>query len=325
MLIPTFALVSALTLSSVDQTFVLQAQSACVAAVGKRPSLDGIVVQRLAAAPGDLPKLRISDRQSGGWLLAYYDAAGERAAYARAACLGAQLRLFAVELGRAASRRQWFSTVFTTKADYVAPPNQIVNRWTVPLTADGQLGEKGQLMIVLIMPHEQAHSFQGRAGAELPRWVGEGHAEWIGRKITWLLSPRAAQVSEESYERTLEASRQPVKLRSWGGVQVKREAIMRQVPVDERRKMEADPGYTAPLSGRSFSFGPGDVTSDEGNLKARYEASWRIFRDLETAHGQQAVQSWIAQLTARPGKVDGSTAVENAVDVLHEDLNRTLG
>jgi hypothetical protein len=325
MLIPTFALVGAAAFSDVDQKFVRHAQSACVAPVGKRPSLDGIVVARLAAAPGDLPKLRISDRHSGGWLLAYYDAAGERAAYARAACLGAQLRLFTVELGPAASRRQWFAAVFTTKANYVAPANQIVNRWTVPLTASGQLGEQGQSMIVSTIPHEQVHSFQGRAGAGLPRWVEEGHAEWIGRKITQLLSPSAAQASEEGSERLLEAGRQSVKLRSWGGVQVKREAIMRQVPVDERRKMEADPAYTAPLSGRSFSFGPADVISDESNLKARYEASWRIFRDLEAVHGQQAVQSWVAQLTARPGKVDGAKAVQNAVEVLHENLSETLG
>jgi hypothetical protein len=325
MLIMTFALASAATSPAIDQKFVRHAQSACVALVGKPPRLDDILVERLAATPGDLPKLRITDRQSGGWLLAYYDPAGEHAAYARAVCLGAQLRLVAVELGGATSPRQWLSTVFTTDADYVAPANQIVSRWTIPLEADGRLGERGQLMVVLTMPHEQTHSFQKRAGAELPRWIEEGHAEWVGRKISRLLSPDAALANEEHSAHVLEASRQPVALRSWGAMQVKREAIIRQVPPEERRKMEADTAYTAPLTGRSFSFGPGDVSSDETNVGPRYEASWRMFRDLEAAHGQPTVQSWVTQLTARPGKVDGATAIQEAGEVLHEDLNKRLG
>jgi hypothetical protein len=325
MLITTFALTSAVASPSIDPKFASQAQSACVAPVGKPSRLDDILVERLAAAPGDLPKLRITDQQSGGWLLAYYDPAGERAAYARAACLGAQLRLVAVELGEATSQRQWYSAVFTTDANYIAPANQIVPRWIIPLEADGRMGERGQSMIVLTMPHEQTHSFQKRAGAELPRWIEEGHAEWIGRKISRLLAPDAAQANEERSRHVLRASRQPVALRSWGAMRVKREAIMRQVPPEERRRMEADPAYTAPLTGRSFSFGPGDVTGDESNVGPRYEASWRTFRDLEAAHGQQAVQSWMTQLTARPGKVDGASAIQDADEVLHDDLNKRLG
>lgn len=324
MLIMTFALASAATSLTIDPKFVRNAQSACLAAIGNRPKLNDIRVERLAATPGDLPKLRITDRQSGGWLLAYYDRAGENAAYARAACLGAQLRMAALEVGGTPTPVQWYSTVFTTDPNYVAPANQTVTRWIIPLEADGRMGERGQSIVLLTMPHEQTHSFQRRAGAELPRWIEEGHAEWIGRKISRLLSPDAALASEARSGHVLEASRQPVALRSWGAMRVKREAIMRQVPPEERRKMQAEPTYTAPLTGRSFSFGPGDVASDESNVGPRYEASWRTFRDLEAAHGQSTVQSWITQLVTRPGKVDGATAIQDADKVLHDDLDKRL-
>jgi hypothetical protein len=325
MLIMTFALASAATVPALDQQFVAAAQSACAAPIDERPELKDISIEPLEAAPGDLPKLRITDRRSGGWLLAYYDAAGERVAYARAACLGAQLRLLATELGEVAPHQEWFSPVFTTNTNYVAPARQSVTRWTIPLEAGGRLAKQGQSMLVLTILHEQVHKFQKRAGTELPRWLEEGHAEWISRKVRRLLSPTAEQADEDVFRSAFEASTPPLALGSWGGMRVKREAIMRQVPPEERIKMEADPAYTAPLSGRSFSIGPDDVTSDESNLKARYEASWRLFRDIEAVHGQSAVQSWVAQLTARPGRVDGAAAISSAREALHEELSERLG
>jgi hypothetical protein len=316
---------ASVTAPAINQRFVDQAKAACAAPVGQRPRLAGIRIERLAADPGDLPKLRIIDQHSGSWMLAYYDPAGEQAAYARAACLGAQIRLLGDDLGGATAPIHWFSTVFTNDADYVAPPDQVVNRWKIPVEADGRLGEEAQSMIVLTMPHEQVHRFQTRAGAQVPRWVEEGHAEWISREVRQQLSPAANAADEQRFQNSLEASTQPVALGSWGAMRVKREAIMRQVPPEERRKMEADPAYTASLSGRSFSISPGDVTSDESNLKARYEGSWRLFRDLEASHGQAAVQSWVAELTSHPGKVDSDAAIRSAADVLHEDLNKRLG
>jgi len=310
---------------AINRGFVAHARGACAAPVGKRPQLAGIRVERSAADPGDLPRLRITDQQSGAWMLAYYDRGGEKAAYARAACLGAQLRLLAVELGEASAREQWFSAVFTANASYVAPPNQTVTRWKIEVEADGSLGNQAQSMIVLTMPHEQVHRFQKRAGAEVPRWFEEGHAEWISRKVTQRLSPDAAQADERRSQRLFEASTQPLALGSWGGMRVKREAIMRQVPPEERRKMEADSAYTAPLSDRSFRIGPDDVTSDESNLKPRYEGSWRVFRDLEALHGQAAVQSWALELTSRPGRVDAGRVIRSAADMLNEDLHRRLG
>lgn len=88
--------------------------------------------------------------------------------------------------------------------------------------------------------------------------------------------------------------------------------------------MEADPEYTAPLSGRSFSIGPGDMIGDESNLKARYEASWRMFRDLEQTHGTAAVQNWVTHLTSRPGRIERPEVVRSGDTLLHEELDRRL-
>lgn len=324
MLTLAFALAGVFSPPAVNPDFVHQAQRACAAPVAQQPKLPGIKIERLAAAAGDLAKLRITDQQSGGWLLAYYDASGERAAYARAACLGAQLRLLALELGDMPPQQQWFSTVFTTDSDYIAPPGETVNRWKIPLEADGSLGTQGQSMIVVTMPHEQVHRFQMRAGADVPRWVQEGHAEWISRKIKRQIAPTAAKQDEDQSTRGYDSASQPVALGNWGAIRVKREAILRQVPPEEQRKMHDDPAYTPPLSGRSFSVGPDDMISDESNLKARYEASWRLFRDLETAHGQGVVERWVAGLTSRAGRVDGDTTLRTANEVLHEDLSDRL-
>ena len=67
------------------------------------------------------------------------------------------------------------------------------------------------------------------------------------------------------------------------------------------------------------------MTSDESNLKARYEASWRIFREFEAAHGKWSVQKWVVHLTAQPGKVDGGTINKTAAEMLQENLNKALG
>jgi hypothetical protein len=95
MLMIAFGLAS-VTAPAIDQRFADQAKAACAAPVGQRPRLAGIRIERLAADPGDLPKLRIIDQRNGSWMLAYYDPAGEQAAYARAACLGASQRSVAL-------------------------------------------------------------------------------------------------------------------------------------------------------------------------------------------------------------------------------------
>ncbi|WP_260600243.1 hypothetical protein [Sphingomonas endolithica] len=327
MLTASFAMAGMVVHPLPEMKFVAEARVACAAPVGKRPKIKGIRIERVIASAGDLPKLRITDVESGGWMYAYYDATSERAAWARAACLGAQLRLLDAELSGARRSAQWYGAVFAAVAAYVPPASETVTRWHVPIRSDGALLEEGQDMVVLTMPHEQLHGFQMRAGAQGPRWFSEGHAEWLSRSVKQAIAPAAAQKDALGYEADLAAATMPVALESWGGLKIKREAIFRQVSKEERRKMEADLRYYPPMNARSFKFGPNDLTGDESDPsfnRARYEAAWRTFRDLEAAHGKAAVQRWVMNLTSQAGSVPATRIKEEAQSQMGEDLSARL-
>jgi hypothetical protein len=309
-----------------EMEFVAEARAACAAPVGERPKIKGIRIERVMASDRDLPKLRITDVASGGWMYAYYDATSERAAWARAACLGAQLRLLDIELSGARRNAQWYGAVFAA-GSYVSPSSETVTRWHVPVRSNGALLEDGQDMVVLTMPHEQVHGFQMRAGAQGPRWFSEGHAEWLSRFVKQAIAPAAARKDALKYEADLAAATMPVALGNWGGLKIKREAIFRQVSEAERRKMESDPHYYPPMDARSFKFGPNDLAGDESDpsfTRARYEAAWRTFHELAAAHGKATVQRWVVDLTSQPGRVSPTRVQDEARSEMNEDLSVRL-
>jgi hypothetical protein len=176
-------------------------------------------------------------------------------------------------------------------------------------------------MAVITMPHEQVHAFQKRAGARIPRWFEEGHAEWVSRKVKARLAPAAGQADARHYAEALAGSSTPVALGQWGGVSVKREAILRQASPADRRKMEADPSFIPP---GPYKIGPGDMTGDESNMTARYEAAWQVFAELEGRHGKPKVQAWVGELTAPGGRVTPERINETARLAFHEDLGVQL-
>ncbi len=301
--------------------FVAKGRAACAAPAGAHPGVPGITVEAVAARSGDLPYLHITDRESGGSMNAYYDPGAERAAWARASCLGAQIRLLHAETGGVWRNARWSSVVFTPRADYIPPRSASEERWRIATAPDGALTPAGQHMTVVVMPHEQVHGFQQRVGAQTPRWFHEGHAVWISRKVIAVLTPAEGRADAFKGARALEASTEPVALARWGGMQVKPEAILRQVSAEEREKIKADPHYTP---AGPFSFGPGDMVSDESNTPARYEAAWRVFASLEAAHGAARVESWAIDLTAKDGSVTGARVQETAAAAFGEDLGKRL-
>jgi len=307
-----------------SSAFVNQAKVACRAAVGQNPGVDGIRIANVAAQDRDLPFLRITDERSGGWMKLYYDPTSQRAAIARAACLGAQLRLLQAEIGGVWPNNQWSSVVMTTNASYTTPAGETITRWHVRTLPDGTLDEMAQKIIVITMPHEQVHRFQSRAGSVTPRWFHEGHAEWIGLKISTVIAPADARQREVEQAAALRSSTSPVALLQWGGIRVKRAAIMRQVTDIERGKMEADPKYNPPRSGQALVFGPNDLINDDGNEPARYQAAWQVFRDLETAHGKIKINQWVEEITLRAGRPDMSAIVATAKADLGDDLVKRL-
>jgi len=85
--------------------------------------------------------------------------------------------------------------------------------------------------------------------------------------------------------------------------------------------METDPDFEP---AGPFSFGPDDFESDESNMQARYEASWRIFRDMAAAHGAPALRNWVADVTSAPATVTTEELVVSAQTALDENLAERL-
>lgn len=299
--------------------FDVEARAACSATPGTLSNVSGVVVSSVPAQEGDLPALRIAHQPSGAWMLAYYDSSSESAARARADCLGAQLAYLHAFTGDDRIDGEWASVVFTADPEYAAPSG--ARRWKIATGVEGSITEATSEFLLVTLPHEQVHHFQKRNGAETPRWFHEGHAEWVGRKVSERISPDRAAWDAQEGAMALRASNEPVALQKWGGIQVKREAIVRQVGPEDRRRMETDPSYmpTAPLA-----FGPDDIVSDESNLSARYEAAWVVFRDLEAARGADAVKQWVNQVTDQVGKISNDAILKDAARYTGADLTERL-
>lgn len=296
----------------------------CHAPIGARPNLPGIVLEDQLATPGDLPAIRVISTSTGAHMLVYYDAISEPAARARAACFGAQLALLEREVGDDRRDAEWDSVVFTTADDY-APPrgDNVVTRWVILTTEQGQLSEAAERLILSTMPHEQMHEYQTRAGAKLPRWFSEGHATWVGLKVLAQLDPSRAVVERLKRENDLAASTQSLMLGEWGGLQPKPEAILRQLSPEDRIRFLNDPTFKAQ---GAFTFGPDDMIGDESNSLARYGAAWKIFLGLEERHGAVAVHAWVSEMTqtGTTTRLSSATVAASIQSRFNEDITPLL-
>ncbi|TLX22839.1 hypothetical protein [Thermomonas fusca] len=301
-----------------DAAMRVQLREACAAEVGTKPKVDGVEV-RLQPPPrdGDLSSLRVSHLRTGAWMTVFYDTVSADVAWARAACLGGQIGLLAEATADNRRGARWFSVAFTSDAGYLPPRDGSDTRWVVATSPDGRLPEASQRKLLVVIPHEQVHAYQKRAGAQTPRWFHEGHAEWFGRKISQEVAPQVAKEDADRSEAALGASEVPVALKRWGGVRVKREAILRQVSEQDRKRMETDPGYSP---AGPFSFGPDDMESDESNTAARYQAAWALFHDLEKAHGTAAVLAWVEAVTRAGETLTSDQIVASANAALGGDM-----
>lgn len=305
-----------------DTAKQVQLREACSADVGTRPEVDGVEVRLLPPSQDDhLSGLRVSHVRTGAWMTVFYDAVSADAAWARAACLGGQIGLLAEATADARKDARWFSVAFTSDAGYLPPRDGSDTRWVVATLPDGRLPEASQRKLLVVIPHEQVHAYQKRAGTQTPRWFHEGHAEWLGRKISREIAPQVAEEDAGRSDAALRASEVPVALKRWGGVRVKREAILRQVSEQDRKRMETDPSYSPP---GPFSFGPDDMESDESNTAARYQAAWALFHDLEKAHGTAALQAWVKTVTEVGEKLTSDQIMVSANAAFGGDMTPRL-
>lgn len=300
----------------------VQARTACAAPIGTRSQLPGITIEPAAASGGDLAYLRITDHRSGGWLHAYYDPAAEPAAWARAACIGAQIRLLDAETGGAWPKGRWSSVVFTPRTDYIPPRSASEKRWMIATAPDGTLTPAGQHMTVVVLPHEQVHAFQKCLGADTPRWFHEGHAQWISRKVVAVVAPESGRDVARKGAQALAESTEPVALARWGGMQVKPEAILRQVSPEERKKIKADPHYAPPRPVQLQAGRHGQrrkqhrrtLRSGVASLRWPGDGAWR-------GKGREA---WVEKLTTLGDTVTSARIQEAAQLDLQEDLRGRL-
>ena len=316
-----FLLSGLLALALAPSTAWAEVLAACRASPPERPARDGLRLEDVASQPGDLPAIRATHVSSGAHMLIYYDAASEPAARARAACLGAQLGLLEEALDDDRRDAEWDSVVFTVDPDY-APPRAEgrQSRWSIHLPADGALNEAAERFVSSTMPHELTHDWQGRYGGRSPRWFHEGHATWVGSIVTAQLDAVTAR-SEAARHQAALADAEPLRLSAWGGVQVKPEAILRQLSPEDRARQLADPSY---LPKGPFSFGPDDMISDESNTPARYAGALRIFEGLEQRHGAAAVRAWVGEVTAREGRISTADIIASGRERFGEDLTPLL-
>jgi len=263
-------------------------------------ALTGVTVRDEPAAAGDYRALRVT-AANGASLLVYFDPVSEATARHWAACLGAQLPLLRAALDDDRVGAEWASVVFTSNAAYIPPRGRGVRpRWTVPTAADGALTAEGRNRITVVIPHEQVHHYQGRSGSAVPRWFAEGHATWVGLKISDMIDPESAAAERARLRGRIAAATGPLNLPGWGSVRPRREAIMRQLSPEDRVRMEADSTF---MPEGTFTFTSADLIGDESNMPARYAAALQVFEGLEARHGAARVRAFAAEVTAGPGRV----------------------
>jgi len=250
----------------------------------------------------------------------FRDAGDVEVAEAAARDLATAYRIVAEAVGVSPADVTWDQVAFTRDPGYQPPRHEGLSRWTIPLDPAGRLGSEGKLALHYVVPHEQVHQIQRNFG-HLPRWYAEGMAVWAGLKATSELAPRLEAERRAFLARERLAVTESLKLREWGGMTVKPEAILRQMTPEQRERKAADPDYLPP---GPFSFAPDDIVSDESNTFARYAASLALFETIEAKAGPEQVRVWIAEVAKLPDPKKSEDIARIAKEVTGVDVENML-
>lgn len=284
-----------------------------------RQSTSDVLLQE-AAAEGALSALDVVSSSDGLRFRVYHDAPSGEAARAVAPELAEGYRRVARLVGFPVARAQWFDVLFTVAPESVRKRSAGDRKWVIPVMPDGGLGNDGWSMLVTML-HEQTHAIQSSARPDrrLPRWFQEGQATWAGLSAARSWKPRLVAVEEERHAAFLRRP-QRASLATWGGVRVKKEALLRQVSEDQRETVRQGGNVDGP-----FSFGPGDFEQDTDAELYRYAAAAALFRRLEADAGRERLVAWFKALWAEPGELTTELLVERAQEVLGQDIRAELG
>jgi hypothetical protein len=307
--------------STVDAAFS-QSSPRAVDCLSGKAAIAGVKVDDAPSDEAQLRMLRVTaDR--GAFMNVYFDEQSEVGARRYAGCLGVQLTLLTRELFDEREGAQWASVVFTSDRGY-APPRgaDVKTRWVILTSPDAPDELKPRPMVFETLPHEQVHDFQSRNGAIDPLWFAEGHATWLGLRVTAMLDPEAARKNRAERLAELRSTKGPVNLAGWGQRRIKRDAILRQLSPEDRAKIEADPSYIP--RGGAFTFTIDDFETDESMSGARYAAALLVFEGLERRHGAKKVSEWAREVTSQSGEVSESYLRSSIRQHFAEEMDQLL-
>jgi hypothetical protein len=278
---------------------------------------------KIGASHNDLAGYQAVDRRSGAVIRIYYEPAAQKLAERYLPHLLRMIREVAAFSNVDAGRVLWASVVFSANADYVPPRTGGEVRWSVLATNAGELTREGETMLFSTLPHEQVHAVQKVFFDNTPRWFQEGQAAWVGLQVSRRLGVRPG-LSEEWRSGAIGAAaamQTPLNLAGWGGMQVKPEALLRQMSPEDRARKLKDPGFrpTGP-----FSFKPDDLISDESNTLARYGGALRFFEQVRARYGRRRMDAWIKAVWKEPKQPGTPRLLELARHHLGEDVTEML-
>lgn len=254
-----------------------------------------IVVTRPRSAPGDILGVRVMDPDRRLVFRVYFDSTSRAVALKSIPMIAAMYATLSQSVGADPAKVVWAAVAFVRDTAYLPPRNTGEVRWSVNVEPSGALGARGETDLYLILPHEQVHSLQNSLSEGAPRWFQEGQAEWAGLRVTDRLRPALA--ARKRQEDVAAYAGLPRRLAAWGGVTVKREAILRQMTPEQRARQAVDSTYVPP---GPWKFSPSDFVSDESETAARYGAALALFTELERARGSSQLVNWYRRLWDEP-------------------------
>jgi hypothetical protein len=254
-----------------------------------------IIITRPRSVPGDILGVRVMDPDRRLVFRVYFDSTSRAVAMRAIPTIAAMYTALSRSLGADPAKVVWAGVAFVTDTAYLPPRKTGEVRWSVDVEPSGELGARGETDLYLTLPHEQVHSLQNSLTERAPRWFQEGQAEWAGLRVTDRLRPVLA-AKKRQQDSTAYAGL-PRRLAAWGGVTVKREAMLRQMTPEQRARLAADSTYQPP---GPWKFGPSDFISDEAETPARYGAALALFTELERARGSSLLINWYHRLWDEP-------------------------
>jgi hypothetical protein len=241
--------------------------------------------------------LRIVDPRTGMVFRIHHDAKAESLARLSVPLLFQMYRDVAHYTAVEPAAVKWFDVAIVGDTlDYRLGSGD-VTVWFVHASTEADFGTAGLVHLYHKVPHEQTHAAQGFPRSDLPRWLIEGHAEWVALRVGASRSPAVAETRRLELAEARRAAAPGQSLLDWRSVvRVRREAFLRHATPEQRERMNRDSTYFPP---GPYQFQPGDFEgADLGGpaVLAHYADALEFFEELSRQVGESAILRWLRAL-----------------------------